>query len=581
MPSIQEVISQSIDLMQNGCPVEENISKFTANKDDIRLYLKACIYYNYQFYDKCLENLIQLYDLFSKVDHNLFMYAFSQLVTQSKEIDECLFCKICKIHCEIKDFYSIEQIQILNKSLLYYLDTLNNVPDCIMTFLGDIISPVIVKIITSQPESKDLLNHVLSARIDFENIKGKTVYNCYYNESSSGIGDFLRGCCCLFDLLNKTETNYGISFAKHDISPYLKSNSNPTFKKEDIFDTEKINKELCMQDNYIENTKRNIVNVLQETTEKNIFLFTNYSDFIDRKSKIDRVILTKDCQEFMQNNLIFSKSIENESNKLLSDIAENYVIMHFRLGDRNIIESNCFNDNNINTKEYNVKLQESEIGDLNLKKGVTLFTNMNFDTYVLGRNSLFSSMENWLIETIEFWKDNTKDIPLYIRVHPGETKMATPAVKFTREIVKPFLDKNIILIDSDSKINSYSLVLNSNYVITYSSTIGVEAMMMDVPCVSAGEAFYKPFAITTETKQQYFQALEELNNNKRQVKIQKNELESYLHYLYFTRISHFKGFDINRQKAKIELADLDTYKVLVNNNKNILDKFYADCITNE
>ena len=358
MPSIQEVISQSIDLMQNGCPVEENISKFTANKDDIRLYLKACIYYNYQFYDKCLENLIQLYDLFSKVDHNLFMYAFSQLVTQSKEIDECLFCKICKIHCEIKDFYSIEQIQILNKSLLYYLDTLNNVPDCIMTFLGDIISPVIVKIITSQPESKDLLNHVLSARIDFENIKGKTVYNCYYNESSSGIGDFLRGCCCLFDLLNKTETNYGISFAKHDISPYLKSNSNPTFKKEDIFDTEKINKELCMQDNYIENTKRNIVNVLQETTEKNIFLFTNYSDFIDRKSKIDRVILTKDCQEFMQNNLIFSKSIENESNKLLSDIAENYVIMHFRLGDRNIIESNCFNDNNINTKEYNVKLQE-------------------------------------------------------------------------------------------------------------------------------------------------------------------------------------------------------------------------------
>lgn len=230
---------------------------------------------------------------------------------------------------------------------------------------------------------------------------------------------------------------------------------------------------------------------------------------------------------------------------------------------------------------YNVKLQESEIGDLNLKKGVTLFTNMNFDTYVLGRNSLFSSMENWLIETIEFWKENTKDIPLYIRVHPGETKMATPAVKFTREIVKPFLDKNIILIDSDSKINSYSLVLNSNYVITYSSTIGVEAMMMDIPCVSAGEAFYKPFALTTETKQQYFETLKELNNNKRQVKIQKNELESYLHYLYFTRISHFKGFDINRQKSKIELADLDTYKVLVNKNKKILDKFYADCITNE
>ena len=230
---------------------------------------------------------------------------------------------------------------------------------------------------------------------------------------------------------------------------------------------------------------------------------------------------------------------------------------------------------------YNTKLQESEIGILNLKKGVALFTNMNFDTYVLGRNSLFSSMENWLIETIEFWKENVKDVPLYIRVHPGETKMATPAVKFTREIVKPFLDENIILIDSDSDINSYSLVLNSHYIITYSSTIGVEAMMMDIPCVSAGEAFYKPFALTTQTKHKYFEALEELNKNKSYFKIQKNELESYLYYLYFTRISHFKGFDINRKKAKIELSELENFKVLVDKNKDILDKFYMDCITNE
>ncbi|MFM7682657.1 MAG: hypothetical protein ACKO7P_07915 [Bacteroidota bacterium] len=230
---------------------------------------------------------------------------------------------------------------------------------------------------------------------------------------------------------------------------------------------------------------------------------------------------------------------------------------------------------------YNIQLQESEIGTLNLKKGVALFTNMNFDAYVLGRNSLFSSMENWLLETIEFWKENIKDIPLYIRVHPGETKMVTPAVKFTREIVKPFLDENIILIDSDSDINSYSLVLNSNYVITYSSTIGVEAMMMDIPCVSAGEAFYKPFAITAQTKQEYFEALIELNNNKSHFNIQKKELESYLHYLYFTRISHFSGFDINRKKAKIELLDLESFEFLVKKNKGILDKFYEDYVTNE
>lgn len=230
---------------------------------------------------------------------------------------------------------------------------------------------------------------------------------------------------------------------------------------------------------------------------------------------------------------------------------------------------------------YTTKLHNSDIGELALKKGVTLFTNMNFDTYVLGRNSLFSSMENWLIETITFWKEHVKETPLYIRVHPGETKMATPAVKFTREIVEPYLDESIILIDSHSEINSYSLVLNSNYVITYSSTIGVEAMMMDVPCVSAGEAFYKPFAMAPQDKSSYFELLKQLNINPRIYPIQVEQLESYLYYLYFIKTTHFKGFDINRNISKIELANLANYEKLVENNMEILETFYNQCVIDE
>ncbi len=230
---------------------------------------------------------------------------------------------------------------------------------------------------------------------------------------------------------------------------------------------------------------------------------------------------------------------------------------------------------------YSTKLQESNIEKLNLKKGVVLFTNMNFDTYVLGRNSLFTSMENWLEETITFWKNNVQGIPLYIRVHPGESKMLTPTLKFTRDIVKPHLCENIILIDSDSKINSYSILMNANYVITYSSTIGVEAMMMNIPCVSAGEAFYKPFALAPEEKSSYFESLKKMNADSNYFKIEKRNLISYLHYLYFKRIKHFKGFDINRETGNIELTDLDNYKNLIELNKEILDSFYKDCIENE
>lgn len=355
----KEIIQKSVELMQSGCSIEDNISQSTTNKSEVDLYIHACIYYNYGLYEKCLDRLLYLYNIFNKIDQNLFMYSFYQMLTSSANIDKLFFCQICKIHSEVKDLYSGEQIEMLNKCLFYYLDAVKNAPDCIVTFLGNIISPDIVKRIISKSDPQDnLLNSFISTQIDFDKIKGKTVYNCYYNESSSGIGDFLRGCCYLFDLLDSTETNYGISFAKHDISPYLKSRSKPKFKKEDILDTEKINKELCIGANYIENIKKNIVNVLQKTTGENIFLFTNYSDFIDNPSKADRISITKNCQEFMQNNLMFSKSIERESGDILSNVSEDYVVMHFRLGDRKIISSNCLDDSNINTKQYKIKLPE-------------------------------------------------------------------------------------------------------------------------------------------------------------------------------------------------------------------------------
>ena len=355
----KEIMQKSVELMQSGSSLEDNVSQSSTKIPDLDLYIHACIYYNYELYEESLDRLVYLYNTFSKIDQNLFVYSFYQMLTSSAKVDELFFCKICKIHSEIKHLYTNEQIEMLNKSLFYYLDIVKNAPDCIVTFLGNVISPDIVKRIISKSNPQDkLLNSFISTQIDFDKIKGKTVYNCYYNESSSGIGDFLRGCCYLFDLLDSTETNYGISFAKHDISPYLKSSSKPKFKKEDILDTEKINKELCIGANYIENIKKNIVNVLQKTKDENIFLFTNYSDFIDNPSKADRISITKNCQEFMQSNLIFSKSIEKKSSDILSNVSEDYVVMHFRLGDRKIIQSNCLDDSNINTKQYNIKLPE-------------------------------------------------------------------------------------------------------------------------------------------------------------------------------------------------------------------------------
>jgi hypothetical protein len=227
---------------------------------------------------------------------------------------------------------------------------------------------------------------------------------------------------------------------------------------------------------------------------------------------------------------------------------------------------------------WNTKLHTSEIEPIDLKRGVTLFTNMNFDTYVLGRNSIFESMDIWLLETINFWKDFVKDIPLYIRIHPGETKIKTPAIKYTRKIIEHLLDENIILIDSNSNINSYSLISNSNYILTYSSTVGAEAMMMGVKCITAGEAFYKSFAISPTSKNDYFDLLLKMNQGSYSFDFKIDKLESFLYYLYFDRIKHFKGFDIDRKNSRIFLDKLDKFDILLEKNKSVLESFHDDCL---
>ena len=103
--------------------------------------------------------------------------------------------------------------------------------------------------------------------------------------------------------------------------------------------------------------------------------------------------------------------------------------------------------------------------------------------------------------------------------------------------------------------------------------------MQGVPCVCAGEAFYKSFAIVPKNTSEYFDRLLKMNSNSKQ-DIDIDNLESFLHYLYMKRIFQFEGFDINRGDSKIDLSNLSKYENLIEQNKSILDSFYQMCVIN-
>lgn len=76
---------------------------------------------------------------------------------------------------------------------------------------------------------------------------------------------------------------------------------------------------------------------------------------------------------------------------------------------------------------------------------------------------------------------------MYVRVHPNSKKMPRSYVESLYELNKI---SNITLIDFDSNISSYQLLKSCNKIITFGSTIGIEAVFWQKPSILLAKSFY-------------------------------------------------------------------------------------------
>jgi hypothetical protein len=127
---------------------------------------------------------------------------------------------------------------------------------------------------------------------------------------------------------------------------------------------------------------------------------------------------------------------------------------------------------------------------------------------------IFLSSEDEFIAVGEFWKrplfnnqidgitfilENLKSehkFHFYIRMHPNSIK----AVKF-REKIRDFKNSNVTIIEPDSKISSYSLLMAVDKVITFGSTIGIEATFWEKPSINLDNALYYELNATYNPKE--------------------------------------------------------------------------------
>jgi len=185
---------------------------------------------------------------------------------------------------------------------------------------------------------------------------------------------------------------------------------------------------------------------------------------------------------------------------------------------------------------------------------VCLFTNLNFDTAVLDKNTYFSDMEDWIYSVVDYWKEHNPQKKLVIRIHPGEMKLVTATKEFLGERIKKAVGdcQNIIVFDSTDKVNSYELIMGMDFSLIYSSTIGLETAWAGKPCVVAGLPWYinRSFVIAPDSRVEYFNTIDKLNDKSLAFVPDRNELVRSVYFNYFHRTRRFNGIKLHTPREE-------------------------------
>jgi hypothetical protein len=199
---------------------------------------------------------------------------------------------------------------------------------------------------------------------------------------------------------------------------------------------------------------------------------------------------------------------------------------------------------------------------------VTLLTNVIWDAQLHFQKNIFKNMMDWIIKTINFYKNNN-NFQLVIRVHPAELTGSIPSNQSVLETLREKnipLSQNIFLVGPEDKISTYALCKKSDLILIYGTKMGFEVATFGKPIIAAGEAWVKNKKISYDpkNKKEYFEMLE----RSKEIKISKARKERALRYAFhyfFGRSIAFNSFEYSPEKKLHIKFTNNSIKNLINN----------------
>jgi hypothetical protein len=144
------------------------------------------------------------------------------------------------------------------------------------------------------------------------------------------------------------------------------------------------------------------------------------------------------------------------------------------------------------------------------KQTFALFTNVLWDASSAQHEIAFESPVQWVLETIRWFADRPEK-QLIVKIHPAESVIGTEQ-PFAEIIRREFaeLPANVRLIGPTETVNSWSIAAITNVALVHTSTVGFEYPTAGVPVICVSRAHYrgKGFTVDVDSRDQYFQLLE-------------------------------------------------------------------------
>ncbi len=168
------------------------------------------------------------------------------------------------------------------------------------------------------------------------------------------------------------------------------------------------------------------------------------------------------------------------------------------------------------------------------------------------KNHLYLNQTDGIIKIINDTK-NLENIHIYLRIHPHLAKVNNKDLSDLLALKS----KNLTIIPASSLISTYNLVNHVSQVITFGSTIGMEATFMGKPSILAGKSFYYNLGGTYDPSS-HLELIQLINSDLGPKSKEKALMFAYYFGTFGVRFKHYSPEDFGKGKFKGKYIESDS-----------------------